>query len=84
MDENARSVVIDSDVSTRKGVFSNFAMISTTGGVSRVDFLLTDIDSEGSSRAVLSTRVFMGSRDLLSLRDAIDAHLESLVAQNAD
>lgn len=84
MEENARPVVIDSDVTTRKGAFSNFAMISTTGDVSRVDFLLTDIDSEESSRAVLSARVFMEPRDLLFLRDAIDAHLESLAAKNGE
>lgn len=67
---------IDSDISGRRGAFSDFSIISEKDGVYRIDFLLGDIPEEdGAVRCALVSRVFMSRPALENLRAAIDGHL---------
>lgn len=73
-----RKIVVDSDIETRKGVHADIAIARTKGGVTRIDFLLGDIEEEDSIRAALVSRVYMNNEDVCALRSALNS------VQNAD
>lgn len=82
-DEQRMSIVVDSDVETRKGVHSNLVSLTVNGSLSRLDFLYGDIDDgSGGMRAVLSSRVIMQTEDLVALKALIESHLRE--ADSAD
>lgn len=77
-DNDQHNINIDHDPQTRKGVFSDFAMVRTKGGTSRLDFVQRDIELDGGDeQAVLAARVFMSNEDLLALRDMLVQHTSS-------
>ena len=71
---------IDSEIGTRKGCFSDLAIITDKDGVARIDFLLGDIPGESGDdiRCALVSRVFMSVRDLVNLKTAIDDQLKKI------
>lgn len=75
-DRKLINITIDSDITTRKGVVSDMALISSKDGMSRIDFLLCDIpDEEGHIRSALVSRVAMSNIDLVKLRDMLSDHI---------
>ena len=79
MEKESIRIAVDSDAETRKGSFADTAMISVKGKNARIDFILLDIqESAGSAKGVLTDRVFMDENALRSLKDAVDAALDSL------
>ena len=77
-EEQQHNINIDHDPQTRKGVYSDFTLVRTKGGVSRLDFVQRDIELEGGDeQAVLAARVFMSNEDLLALRDMLVQHTSS-------
>lgn len=73
MADEGKTLVIDSDIETRKGVHSNLSTLTMNGDIARMDFFLGDIvNPDGEQRAVLSARIFMHKQDLVAVRDMID------------
>lgn len=75
MGEKQVTLNIDSDVDTRKGVFSDIAFVSCGSGMARIDFISGDRPGDDAVGAVLSSRVYMPTVALKSLRDAIEEQL---------
>ena len=76
MDGIQKSISIDSDPVTRKGVHADAVTVSIKDDMVRLDFLLADIElPDGSERGVLSSRVFMDRGGLELLSQAIDEAL---------
>jgi hypothetical protein len=72
------SLKVDADPSTRKGVQSDIVMATTSKGITRLDFVLTESSAASDSvNAVLSARIFMSNDDLISLRDMLIKHTET-------
>lgn len=72
-------LAIDSDISSRKGCFSDLAIISEKDGVARIDFLLGDMaENENNIRCALVSRVFMSRENLVNLKSQIEQHLSSI------
>lgn len=79
------NVSIDHDPQTRKGVFSDFVMARTKGGVTRIDFVQLDIDLDGGDKqAVLASRVFMSNEDVITLRDMLNDHISKNIVRPSD
>lgn len=71
-----RTLCIDSDTATRRGVHADTVMFMARGGCTLIDFILTDRPGENGSsedRAVLTARVFMNNEDVVRLRDRLIA-----------
>lgn len=69
------TVNVSSDISTRKGAFADLALVTTSDGLARLDFISRDIPSSDVSEAILTARVYMTVSNLAALRDAIDERL---------
>lgn len=81
MERTQIKVTIDSDVETRKGVHADNFSITTRGDSARLDFFLSDIQTEdGETRGVLSSRIFMDIGNLPELRDALDEVVKKAMA----
>lgn len=81
MPENKQETLhlaIDSDINSRKGCFSDIALISEKDGVARIDFLLGDMaENENNIRCALVSRVFMSRENLFNLKSQIEQHLST-------
>lgn len=75
MEDRQITLNIDSDVETRKGVYSDIALVSRHSDMARVDFISGDRPGAGSIGAVLSCRVYMPLSSLVALRDSINDQL---------
>ncbi len=75
-EETMMHLTIDSDMSTRKGVHADMALLAEREGTVRIDFISADIaDDEANAKGVLTSRVYMSRKDLLIFRNAIDEML---------
>ena len=85
-DMNAQSLTlrIDSDTTTRKGVFADVSIVSSNGAIARIDFISGDLPSEESVGAVLSSRVYMTVSSLLELREQIDRQIGTSEGADVD
>lgn len=84
MDEKT-TINIDHDPQTRKGVFADITMARTDGGVTRLDFIQTDLPiPDGDIQAVLAARVFLRNESIVALRDMLNDHLKTAGIEKAD
>ena len=75
-DESIMHLTVDSDINTRKGVHADMALVAEREGTVRIDFISADItDNEGNAKGVLTSRVYMSRKDLLSFKNSIDEML---------
>lgn len=74
--DNPRNLIVDSDVATRKGVFSNLVVAyNGRNGMTQLNFLYVDPamdeNDAGAETAILEARVHMNERDVVALRDLL-------------
>ena len=80
-----KTISIDSDPATRKGVHADAVTVSIKDDMVRLDFLLADIElPDGSERGVLSSRVFMDRGGLELLSHAVNEALAGSMRTAAD
>lgn len=73
--KSPKSIKVDSDTGTRKGVFADLALVSVNGSIARIDFISGDLPSDESIGAVLTSRVYMPLSALVGLRDQIEERI---------
>lgn len=73
--EPSPSFIIDSDNQTRKGAHADFVMARSNGGITMLDFVLSDMPADnGPAQCVLVSRVFMSNDGIAQLRDMLIQH----------
>lgn len=70
--DSEKTISLESDAQTRKGVFANMVKVERKEGLVQIDFFNCDVMDEDESRAVLSSRVILSSRTARELGKLLD------------